>query len=121
MLVTKVISWVWMNHFCPSNVILLVWMKKHFIMTTLTPLIESITNNFVMEYFCVDSISKLLCIDSKPKCSKSTLVDYRVEFLFKYFKPKLILADFNSKFVYKPKSPTTTLEKYYSVEFIIFG
>jgi hypothetical protein len=96
-------------------------MKKHPIMITLTPSIKSITNNFVVELSFVDSISKLFSTDSDLKCLGSTSIDFGVEFSFKYSKPKLFLVDSNSKFHSKPKSPTTLLEKYCSVEFVIFG
>jgi hypothetical protein len=95
-------------------------MKKHPIMITPTPSIKSVTNNYVMEFSFMDSIPKLLCIDSKSKCSRSTLVDFGVESSINYSRPKLFWADSNSKFVSKPKSPTTLLEKYCSMEFVLF-
>jgi hypothetical protein len=41
-------SWVWMNLFCPSNVVSVGWMKLHLIMITSTPSKEFVINNFVI-------------------------------------------------------------------------
>jgi len=119
-LVTKIISWVdepflsFQCHFVSLD-------EKCLIMITPTHSIEFVTNNFVMEPSFVDSILKLLCIDSKLKCLGSTLIDFGLESSLKYSIPKLFLVDSNSKFVCKPKSPTTSLENYCLVEFVLFG
>ncbi len=68
-----------------------------------TPSIESDINDFVMESFFVDSISKLVRIDSKPTSLESTSINYGVESSLGYSKPKLFMDDSKLELVVEPK------------------
>ncbi len=90
-----------MDNFCPLDVVSSVQMKTQSIMITLT--IKFTINNFRMEFSCVDS---------KPNNPESTLVDYGVEFLIRYFISKLFLTDSKLEFVAELKIPCVLLEWY---------
>jgi hypothetical protein len=110
-----------MNSSCPFGIISLVWMKTHLIVITPTYSIESHTSDCVMESSFVDSILKLVCINLKPKKSKSTSTDPWMEPFVEYSKPELFLLDSKLEFVNKPKFPTVLSGRCLLVEFQLFG
>ncbi len=109
-----------MNSSYPFGFVSSVRMKTHPIMIIATYSTKSNTSNCVMEFSFVDSISKLVHTDSKPKNSKSTTIDSWVESFVEYSNPKLFLVDSKLEFVAKPKFPNALLERCLLVEFQIF-
>ncbi len=85
-----------------------------------TPSIEFDISDFVTKSSFVDSISKLIHIDSKPKSIESTSVNFGVESFVGYSKPKLFMASSNLEFVVEPKFPTILSKRCHLVEFQLF-
>ncbi len=92
-----------------SNIISLVYMETKPIM--ITPTTKFAISNFGMESSCVDSILKLDHANSKPKSSKSTPSNFRVESSMKYSKPKSFLPNSTLEFIVESKFPTALLER----------
>ncbi len=101
------------------NIVSLIWMKTQPIIITL--ITKFAINNFGMESSCVNSILKLLYVNSKLKNVKSPSIDSKVDLSIGYFRPKLFLTNFRLEFVAKPKIPFGLLERYLLVESQLFN
>jgi len=64
-----------------------------------------------MESWCVDSKPESTHDKSTLKRLESTPIDFRVEFLVKYSKLELMLANFKLEFIVKLEFPTTLIKK----------
>ncbi len=69
-----------------------------------------------MESSFVDSTLELVHVNSKPKSSKSTLVDTRVESSNNYSKPKLFMVESKLEFVVEQKFPIDLSKRWNLVE-----